>query len=230
MCGIVARLAKAGGAEPPVAEVKRAVARLRHRGPDAEGVCTVGGCVLGHARLAIVDVHSGAHPLQSADDAGAVAVNGEIYNYETLRDCFEEFPFATRCDSEVLLPVCAQMGAEAPRLLRGIFGFVWVGEAGRSFTVARDPIGVVPLFWAEDATGWWIASERKALPDVEFQPFPPGHVLHRDGGPDGSAVRPRRYFAPSWVCRGDAGLMPRSSSPTQNVADKLRAALERAVQ
>jgi len=241
MCGIVARLAKAddGGSSPATpatpaaadgAAVERAVARLRHRGPDAEGVCTVGRCVLGHARLAIVDVHSGAHPLESAD-AGAVAANGEIYNFETLRDCFEDFPFATRCDSEVLLPVCAQMGEEAPRLLRGIFGFVWVGVGGRSFTVARDPVGVVPLFWAEDDAGWWIASERKALPDVELEPFPPGHVLHRGGGgPAGAPVRPRRYFAPTWVGRGAAGLMPRSSSPTQNVADKLRAALERAVE
>ena len=217
MCGIVARIEKADSGDAAAAAARAAIGRLRHRGPDFCGSCVVRRCALAHARLGIVDPSSGAQPFET--DNGAVAANGEIYNHADLRAVLKH-PFATRSDCEVLLPACAHWGVDAPRMLRGIFAFVWAANDGR-WMVARDPIGVVPLFYKEDANGWWFVSERKAMPWLEFETFPAGHVMAY-----GEAPRPRRFFAPPWVHRG-ATLPP---FPAADAPAALRAALERAVE
>ncbi|MEL7060939.1 MAG: asparagine synthase B [Acidobacteriota bacterium] len=174
--------------------------RLRHRGPDWSGVYSDAGCVLAHERLAIVDVAHGAQPLRSADRTLVLAVNGEIYNHAELRERLD-YDFQTGSDCEVILALYATRGPEAAAAwleeLNGIFAFaLWDAARGRAL-VARDPIGVVPLYWGRDRDGQRVvASEMKALHDLcsSFEPFPPGHVF--DSGADGQAAT--AYYRPAW--------------------------------
>jgi asparagine synthase (glutamine-hydrolysing) len=198
---------------------REASSRLHHRGPDFEGAHAIGAIALAHTRLAIVDPESGPQPL--VDEAGAVTANGEIYNHAALRERFagESYPFRSTCDCEVLLPACEAWGADAPTRLRGVFAFVWAdSSAAQRWVAARDPIGVMPLYYAEDDEGWWFASERKALPEIDLVEFPAGHVLG-----DGLRV-PRRYFSPAWIAAPPAVPTLPASAPL-----RLRAALERAI-
>ena len=131
--------------------------RQRHRGPDWSGVFVDAGVILVHERLAIVDPASGAQPLRSRDGALALAVNGEIYNHRELRSA-STYDFTTGSDCEVINALYREHGAAEfiehglPRL-NGIFAFaLWDGEAQR-YLIARDPIGVCPLYWGHDIHG-----------------------------------------------------------------------------
>ncbi|MCD9031456.1 asparagine synthase B [Luteimonas sp. Y-2-2-4F] len=159
--------------------------RQRHRGPDWSGVYVGDGALLVHERLAIVDPAGGAQPLRSADGALALAVNGEIYNHQALKAALRApYAFQTGSDCEVInalyLESEADGGGPAAFLerLNGIFAFaLWDQARGRAI-VARDPIGVVPLYWGHDREGRLrVASEMKALADrcADVAPFPPGH-------------------------------------------------------
>jgi asparagine synthase (glutamine-hydrolysing) len=156
-------------------------ARQRHRGPDWSGVYTHAHCVLVHERLAIVDPAGGAQPLRSADGALALAVNGEIYNHRQLeRALTQPYDFQTGSDCEVINALYRESGAEGIARLNGIYAFaLWDAAQGR-FLIARDPMGVCPLYWGHDADGrLWVASEMKALARhcADVAPFPPGHVF-----------------------------------------------------
>ncbi len=155
-------------------------ARQRHRGPDWSGVYGEPRCLLVHERLAIVDPAGGAQPLRSADGRLALAVNGEIYNHRDLeRGLAHAYAFTTKSDCEVINALYLEHGAAGIAKLNGIYAFaLWDAHEGRAI-VARDPLGVCPLYWGHDGDGrLWVASEMKALarvcPDVEA--FPPGHV------------------------------------------------------
>ncbi|HEX4854927.1 asparagine synthase B [Arenimonas sp.] len=156
-------------------------ARQRHRGPDWSGVFAEPRCLLVHERLAIVDPAGGAQPLRSADGGLALAVNGEIYNHRELaRGLATPYDFQTGSDCEVINALYRESGTAGIARLNGIFAFaLWDADAGRVL-VARDPMGVCPLYWGHDGDGrLWVASEMKALarhcPDVAV--FPPGHVF-----------------------------------------------------
>ncbi|PZO07401.1 MAG: asparagine synthase B [Lysobacteraceae bacterium] len=156
-------------------------ARQRHRGPDWSGVYTHARCVLVHERLAIVDPAGGAQPLRSADGELALAVNGEIYNHRELeRALTQPYDFQTGSDCEVINALYRQSGAEGIARLNGIYAFaLWDAAQGR-YLIARDPMGVCPLYWGHDADGrLWVASEMKALARhcADVAPFPPGHVF-----------------------------------------------------
>ena len=156
-------------------------ARQRHRGPDWSGVYTHAHCVLVHERLAIVDPAGGAQPLRSGDGALALAVNGEIYNHRQLeRALTQAYDFQTGSDCEVINALYRESGAEGIARLNGIYAFaLWDAAQGR-FLIARDPMGVCPLYWGHDADGrLWVASEMKALARhcADVAPFPPGHVF-----------------------------------------------------
>ena len=156
-------------------------ARQRHRGPDWSGVYTHAHCVLVHERLAIVDPAGGAQPLRSGDGALALAVNGEIYNHRQLeRALTQAYDFQTGSDCEVINALYRESGAEGIARLNGIYAFaLWDAAQGR-FLIARDPMGVCPLYWGHDADGrLWAASEMKALARhcADVAPFPPGHVF-----------------------------------------------------
>ena len=156
-------------------------ARQRHRGPDWSGVYTHANCVLVHERLAIVDPAGGAQPLRSADGALALAVNGEIYNHRELeRTLTVPYAFQSGSDCEVINALYRECGADGIARLNGIYAFaLWDAAHGR-FLIARDPMGVCPLYWGHDADGrLWVASEMKALARhcADVAPFPPGHVF-----------------------------------------------------
>ena len=161
-------------------------ARQRHRGPDWSGVYTHPHCVLVHERLAIVDPAGGAQPLRSADGALALAVNGEIYNHRELeRALTVPYAFQSGSDCEVINALYRECGADGIARLNGIYAFaLWDAAQGR-YLVARDPMGVCPLYWGHDADGrLWVASEMKALARhcADVAPFPPGHVFDSASG------------------------------------------------
>ncbi|GAB1408100.1 asparagine synthase B [Thermomonas brevis] len=154
--------------------------RQRHRGPDWSGVYLDGGAILVHERLAIVDPMGGAQPLLSADGTLALAVNGEIYNHAALKaELVQPYAFQTESDCEVINALYREDDpASFLNRLNGIFAFaLWDAAKGRAL-IARDPIGVVPLYWGHDAQGRLrVASEMKALVDdcADVAQFPPGH-------------------------------------------------------
>ena len=173
--------------------------RQRHRGPDWSGVFVDAGVILVHERLAIVDPASGAQPLRSRDGALALAVNGEIYNHQQLRAA-STYDFTTGSDCEVINALYREQGSDGSLTdlvgrLNGIFAFVlWDGEAQRH-VIARDPIGVCPLYWGHDAQGrLCVASEMKALVGIcaDVAAFPPGHVYDSVDG------ELRRYYHRPW--------------------------------
>jgi asparagine synthase (glutamine-hydrolysing) len=140
-------------------------AALRHRGPDGEAVETLGPATLVHCRLAIVDVSGGDQPLRSEDGAISLIANGEIYNHEQLRAGLETrgHRFATRSDCEVIVHLYEEHGDDCVRHLNGIFGFaIWDGRR-RRLLVARDPLGVKPVYWHADGRRLAVASEVGAL-------------------------------------------------------------------
>ncbi|MGH8116111.1 MAG: asparagine synthase B [Rhodanobacteraceae bacterium] len=194
--------------------------RQRHRGPDWSGVFMDAGAILVHERLAIVDPDSGAQPIRSRDGQLALAVNGEIYNHRELR-AGVRYDFTTGSDCEVINALYRE-GADACgwiARLNGIFAFALWDAAARRYLIARDPIGVCPLYWGHDAQGrLCVASEMKALVGVcaDLAEFPPGHVY------DSASGELRRYYDRPW--RDYAATRGHSVPPA-----RLREALERAV-
>jgi asparagine synthase (glutamine-hydrolysing) len=152
---------------------------LRHRGPDWSGIYTADNAVLAHERLSIVDVNTGAQPILSESGRQALAVNGEIYNHQDIRDRFEgSYEFRTQSDCEVILPLYLEKGTEFLEELSGMYAFCLYDEEKDFWMMARDPIGIIPLYYGHDAHGQlFVASEMKALMDVcnQVHEFPPGH-------------------------------------------------------
>ncbi len=205
MCSILALLGLDPDRDDLPALRKQALRRsalLRHRGPDWSGVYDGERAILVHERLAIVDPESGAQPLRDTADELVLGVNGEIYNHRQLQaGLAEPYAFATRSDCEVLLPLFRAHGGSDAGLARmlesinGIFAFVLHDRRDGGFLIARDPIGVIPLFTGRDPGGrLWVASELKALVGVceRIEVFPPGHFLtHRHDAPV-------PYYRPAW--------------------------------
>lgn len=155
-------------------------ARQRHRGPDWSGVYAEPRCLLVHERLAIVDPAGGAQPLRSGDGRLALAVNGEIYNHRELeRVSTAGYAFQTGSDCEVINALYLEHGPAGVAKLNGIYAFALWDAAEARLVIARDPLGVCPLYWGHDADGrLWLASEMKALARhcADVSAFPPGHV------------------------------------------------------
>ena len=175
----------------------------RHRGPDWSGVHAEPRALLVHERLAIVDPAGGAQPIRSADGALALAVNGEIYNHRDLERRLElSYAFQTGSDCEIVNALYREGGDVGGWLARlnGIFAFaLWDAQAGR-FIIARDHIGICPLYWGHDAQGrLWVASEMKAIASVcdDVAPFPPGHWFDSADArcADGA---PQRWYRRAW--------------------------------
>jgi asparagine synthase (glutamine-hydrolysing) len=169
---------------------------LRHRGPDWSGIHTCKGAVLAHERLAIVDVNTGAQPLLSPDGMQSLAVNGEIYNHQALRKALRQpFKFATESDCEVILPLYLEQGSGFLNDLHGMFAFVLYDETEDRYLIARDPIGIIPLYYGfDDDHQLYVASEMKALVDVcnVVSEFPPGHYWSSDD------EQPVQYYQRPW--------------------------------
>ena len=186
MCSILGILNLQSDAEALRAQALKLSKLQRHRGPDWSGVYVNEGAILVHERLAIVDVESGKQPLMSPDGKCALAVNGEIYNHRELRAQLKNsYAFSTKSDCEVILALYQERGVEFLDDLRGMFAFVLYDETNQSYMIARDHMGIIPLYTGYDEAGnFYVASEMKALvPACEtISEFPPGHYLDsRDG-------------------------------------------------
>ena len=227
MCGILAVLGSSVDAGELRGQVVTLARSLRHRGPDWSGIQVQRFSrpdgreqlnVLAHERLGIVDPEGGAQPLNSESGDLALTVNGEIYNHLDLaEDLEQEHTFATRSDCEVIVHLFEELGAEMVQRLDGVFAFVLANGQTGEFLAARDPIGVVPLYWGwGDDGSVWFASEMKALAGVcqRFEAFPPGHLFFQG--------ELRRYYDPGWRQADEA---PTNTLPLV----ELRQALERAV-
>lgn len=191
MCGILGIFDKK---DLDVQHVQALSKRMRHRGPDEQdfqlnesktGIIT-------HERLAIIDLQTGKQPIKGTNNAYVVH-NGEIYNHLQLKETeLKDFSFSTKCDSEVIVKLYEKYGTDFCNLLDGVFGFVVMD--GDKYMVARDPIGVKPLYYGQDETGaFYFSSEMKAIEDQveKLKAFPPGHFYTKETG----FVK---YYQPDW--------------------------------
>ena len=196
--------------------------RIRHRGPDWSGIYCGAHAILCHERLSIVDPQSGKQPLFSPDGKLALAANGEIYNHAGIRaELARSYTFRTGSDCEVLLALYRECGGpDFLERLNGIFAFALYDEERDDFLIARDPVGVIPLYIGWDADGKvYCASELKALEGFceRYEPFPPGHYYL------GSEGVVQRWYKRGWKDY-DTLAAEGYSSPSE-----LRPALEAAV-
>jgi len=222
MCSILGILDLTGEGPPP-RERGLELSRLqRHRGPDWSGIYAEDGCVLVHERLAIVDPASGAQPLHGPGSKTVLAVNGEIYNHKELAaELTQPYAFKTASDCEVLLPLYAERGPEFVGALNGIYAFILLDRERNRAIVARDPLGVVPLYMGWDEQGvLYVASEMKALVPVcrSVREFPPGHILDTDVG------EPTSFWSSDWV---EYDAVVASPVPTERLRPALEAAVRR---
>ena len=169
---------------------------MRHRGPDWSGIFSSDQAILAHERLAIVDVESGEQPLYSPDRTKVLAVNGEIYNHQALRNSFgESYKFQTKSDCEVILALYEKHGSEFLDQLHGMFAFCLYDTQTNSYLIARDHTGIIPLYIGWDEHGnFLVSSELKALSRIcnRVETFPPGHYLDSR---EGVATR---YYQRDW--------------------------------
>ena len=195
MCGIVCALdikQPADELRPQILEMSK---KIRHRGPDWSGIHSDDFAVLAHERLAIVDPTSGRQPLYSADKSMVLAANGEIYNHRELRATTPDYEFQTGSDCEVILALYREKGADFIDELNGIFGFVVYDASTKGFLIARDHMGIIPLYYGFDQNGTrYVASELKALEGVchTIEVFPPGHYMTEKDDV------PQRWYTRDW--------------------------------
>lgn len=181
MCGIIGVFdlkSKVQDLRPKVLEMAK---KVRHRGPDWSGIYCDTNVILAHERLAIVDPQSGGQPLYSEDRNIILAVNGEIYNHMEIRKGFPEYPFQTKSDCEVILALYKKKGAKFIEDLNGIFAFALYDKENDCYLIARDHMGIIPLYMGWDKFGnFYVASELKALEGVcsKIQEFLPGHFIY----------------------------------------------------
>ncbi len=197
MCGIVAVFNPKGGCESLRDQVLSMSKKVRHRGPDWSGIYSCDTGLLAHERLAIVDPSSGGQPLISPDEKKVLAVNGEIYNHQEFRKQLEKkYAFKTNSDCEVILALYEQKGIQFLNELNGIFGFALYDLSTNSYLIARDHMGIIPLYHGWDKLGnHYVASELKSLEGVcnKIEIFPPGHYYSSD------EKELKKWYSKDWV-------------------------------
>ncbi len=222
MCGIVGAFdLKTPSLDTLRTQVLEMSKRIRHRGPDWSGIYTNERAILAHERLAIVDPKSGSQPLFSPDGQVVLAVNGEIYNHQHLRTLLPDYNFTTQSDSEVILALYLEKGPSFIEDLNGIFGFALYDGRDDTYLIARDHMGIIPLYYGKDVTGqFFVSSELKSLEGfcIQIEQFPPGHYLY---SADGDV--PKKWYIRDWAHYEAV------KNAKTDIA-KLRQALEEAVQ
>lgn len=176
MCGIAGVFLK-----PSTEDVEKMLARLAHRGPDGQGIKNLPNGTLGHRRLAILDIEGGSQPM--GVDGAWIAFNGEIYNYRELAGRYlQNESLKTHSDTEVLLHLYRKLGPRCVELLDGMFAFAILDRSG--LFMARDPLGIKPLYCSERDGAFYFASEVKALAEMtnSMDEFPAGHWFHSQEG------------------------------------------------
>ena len=222
MCGIVAILNVKEQSQELRNKALRMSQKIRHRGPDWSGIYCGGSAILAHERLSIVDPESGGQPLFSPDRKHILAVNGEIYNHQEIRRRYAgKYDFQTGSDCEVILPLYRSKGINFLEDLSGIFAFVLYDEDSNEFLIARDPIGVIPIYIGYDSDGTvYVASELKALEGEceRYEPFLPGHYYWS------REPEMKRYYRRDWF---DYDAVKDNASSVEAVRDALTAAVKR---
>ncbi|MGM9802588.1 MAG: asparagine synthase B [Muribaculaceae bacterium] len=196
MCGIVAAFGEKIGTPAMRQQVLSMSKKIRHRGPDWSGIHVSDNAIMVHERLSIVDPQSGGQPLKSKDGKVILTVNGEIYNHQDIRKAMADtYEFQTGSDCEVILALYIKYGTDFLEKISGIFAFALYDETKDFYMVARDPIGVIPLYLGYDENGnTYFASELKALEGQckEIEPFLPGHVY------DSESHELKRWYTRNW--------------------------------
>jgi len=197
MCGIVCVFDVKRPGEVLRRQVLEMSKKVRHRGPDWSGLFSCENALLAHERLSIVDPASGGQPLLSKDKNLVLSVNGEIYNHMEIRKRIgDSYEFLTGSDCEVILALYAEQGPAFLDELNGIFGFCIYDQTNNSYMVARDHIGIIPLYMGWDQYGqFYVSSELKALEGycTKIQEFPPGHYLTSNDN------EPQRWYQRDWM-------------------------------
>lgn len=222
MCGIVGIFQIKQQTEELRAKALKMSQKLRHRGPDWSGIYVGGSTILTHERLSIVDPQSGGQPLYSPNRKQVLAVNGEIYNHQNIRSRYVgNYEFQTGSDCEVILALYRDKGIHFLEELNGIFAFALYDEERDEFLIARDAIGVIPLYIGKDRDGLlYVASELKALEGFcdEYAPFLPGHYYWSREG------EMRRWYNRDWM-KYEA--VKNNESSMSRLHDALEAAVRR---
>jgi asparagine synthase (glutamine-hydrolysing) len=220
MCGIIGVFdlkVSTQDLRPKLLEMSK---KVRHRGPDWSGIYCGTKAIITHERLSIVDPASGGQPLYSKDRKLILGVNGEIYNHQLIRERYKNsYDFLTQSDCEVILALYRDKGKDFLEDMNGIFAFVLYDEENDCYLVARDHIGIIPLYMGWDTFGnYYFASELKALEGTcnKIEVFPPGHYY------DSKEGELKKWYTRDWMTY-DAVKDNTSSM------DELRIALENAV-
>jgi len=220
MCGIVCAFDLKQPSEELRPQLLTMAKCIRHRGPDWSGIYDHDKAILAHERLAIVDPTSGKQPLFSEDKKLILAANGEIYNHRELRKPYEgNYNFQTQSDCEVILALYKDKGEKFLDDLNGIFGFALYDAENDAYLIARDHMGIIPLYMGWDKHGtFYVASELKALEGVctKIELFPPGHYLYSKDG------ELKRWYSRDWMDYENV-------KDNETSIDELRAALDAAV-
>ena len=222
MCGIVSIF----NIQQQTSELRQKALRMsqkiRHRGPDWSGIYCGKTAILAHERLSIVDPESGKQPLFSVDGKQILAVNGEIYNHKEIRKRYEgKYAFQTGSDCEVILALYRDKGIDFLENISGIFAFALYDEENDSFLIARDQIGVIPLYIGYDSDGKvYVASELKALEGQceRYEPFLPGHYYwSKDPGM-------KRWYKRDWF---DYDAVKDNPASSEDIRQALRNAVKK---
>ncbi|KAA1247177.1 asparagine synthase B [Aquimarina sp. RZ0] len=222
MCGIVCAFdlkEKAEVLRPQLLEMSK---KIRHRGPDWSGIYANDNVIMAHERLAIVDPVSGKQPLFSEDKKIILAANGEIYNHRDIREQFEgKYNFQTASDCEVILALYKEKGTAFLDDLSGIFAFALYDQENDSYLIARDHMGIIPLYMGWDQNGtFYVGSELKALEGVctKIELFPPGHFL------DSKTGELEKWYIRDWT---DFDAVKQNQTSIDELRDALEAAVHR---
>ncbi len=220
MCGIVCAFDLKQPTDDLRGQLLNMSKKIRHRGPDWNGIYADEKAILAHERLAIVDPASGKQPLLSEDGTVVLAANGEIYNHKELRKSLSiPYTFKTESDCEVILALYKEHGKAFLDQLNGIFAFALYDSKTNEFLIARDHMGIIPLYMGWDQYGtFYVGSELKSLEGVcsKIELFPPGHLLTND------LEEPEQWYTRDWMSYDAV------ADNTTSIED-LRAALEAAV-
>lgn len=222
MCGIVSIF----NIQQQTSELRQKALRMsqkiRHRGPDWSGIYCGKTAILAHERLSIVDPESGKQPLFSVDGKQILAVNGEIYNHKEIRKQYEgKYAFQTGSDCEVILALYRDKGIDFLENISGIFAFALYDEENDSFLIARDQIGVIPLYIGYDSDGKvYVASELKALEGQceRYEPFLPGHYYWS------KAPGMKRWYKRDWF---DYDAVKDNPASSEDIRQALRNAVKK---
>ena len=222
MCGIVCAFNIKGNNDEIRSNVLKMSQKVRHRGPDWSGIYSSKNAILAHERLAIVDPTSGKQPILSEDGLKVIAVNGEIYNHKNLKKTFtSSYNFRTESDCEVILALYENKGVDFLNDLNGIFAFALYDSSKDRYLIARDHMGIIPLYmgWDDDNI-FYVSSELKSLEGVcsKIELFPPGHYLLSDSS------ELIKWYKPKWISHDS---VKNSETSIKAIHDSLSAAVKR---